>query len=70
MATRRELTVRTARNKGRTAIALGVGTLIIGAVLMKIALLLGIIAFVAGGAFTASKVREWLAFRGENGLYF
>lgn len=70
MTSRRALTKRTARNKGRTAVAIGVGTLVLSALLMKIALLLGLISLIAGGAFTVSKVREWIDFRGENGLYF
>lgn len=70
MTSRRELTKRTARNKGRTALAIGVGTLVLSALLAKVALLLGLISLIAGGVLTVSKVREWLEFRGEWGLRF
>lgn len=70
VTSRRALTVRTARNKGRVALALGVGTLVFSALLVKVALLLGLISLIAGGALTYAKAREWFQFRAENGLRF
>lgn len=70
MATRRELTVISAKKKGTTALLTGAGTVLVSALLFKLFWLLGMAALVGGGYLTMKKVQEWLRFRGENGLYF
>lgn len=70
MATRRELTVISAKRKGSTALISGVATVFASALLFKLTWILGVVALVAGGYFTVNRIKEWLRFRGENGLYF
>jgi len=70
MATRRELTVISAKRKGTTALITGVGTIFLTALLFKLTWILAVIALGVGGFLTVNRVKEWLRFRGENGLYF
>ena len=71
MGSRRELVKTTADRKGRKAIGASIATVgIAGGLVLIGAPIVGILAGVAGGTYSAAKLYEWLRYRGEYGLRF